>query len=706
MPGAPPEFDPPADLRERVESLVREGGLKEAAALAEEAGWLSRAAEIYADAWEFIRASDLAQRAGLKEAAYRYATAGRDAAAIEAAIASLLGMPEAGNVAEWASARGRHLDAARLWEAAGDSERAGAAFVAAGEHRRAAECAAAEGDYRRAGKLYEAALRADPHDALSALRLARILLAFGRAKPAIATLQRVEHLEESRAQALSLMVEAFDSMGLTEAAGQCLERLRDVAPETPATVAELLAIRRGAGETIEVEGATSELLAGRYRLGAPLGAGGAGRVFAARDAFHERDVAIKVLHPGVGSRGGRDALARFAREARLAGAIEHPNVVAIYEWNASGPFLVMEHMRGGTLASRLDAEPGRFPLERVRHIVYPVLSALEAVHRRGITHRDVKPANIFFGAAGEVKLGDFGAAHLADLESTLTSAMVGTLAYMSPEQLTGGDSPRAATDLYAFGILLFRLVTGALPFPGPDFLSQHLHEAPPRPSALAPSVGARFDALVEGLLAKSTDERPADAALVRARLDAIDWVDPERDAIATARIDGAAQVASRDGDPAGREPSPPPSRFVGEGGAPGCVRDTLVGRDIVELREVSPPDQAHWIACARADHPNLQAVYEVDAEFALARLEAPTEPALDAAAWAALPAARRAHHRAELRAALASLHRGDVLYGPIDWSALRVGEGRAVLMLPSAAASASASREVELAALDALLHEP
>jgi serine/threonine protein kinase len=138
-------------------------------------------------------------------------------------------------------------------------------------------------------------------------------------------------------------------------------------------------------------------------------------------------------------------------------------------------------------------------------------AALRAVHQRGITHRDVKPANVFFGATGEVKLGDFGASHLADLSATLTSAMVGTLAYMAPEQVTGGGQPSAATDLYALGVVAFQMLTGTLPFAGPDFVTQHLNEAPPLVSQRAPVLGTQYDALVSALLVKDAAARVQDA---------------------------------------------------------------------------------------------------------------------------------------------------------------------------------------------------
>ena len=120
-----------------------------------------------------------------------------------------------------------------------------------------------------------------------------------------------------------------------------------------------------------------------------------------------------------------------------------------------------------------------------------IIGGLEAAHHRGVVHRDVKPANIFFDARGTAKLGDFGVAHLVDLGQTQTGGLIGTLAYMSPEQITGAPISIAA-DLYALGVTLFEALTGRLPFLGPDFVAQHLGEAPPPASAVARGRRARL----------------------------------------------------------------------------------------------------------------------------------------------------------------------------------------------------------------------
>jgi len=180
-------------------------------------------------------------------------------------------------------------------------------------------------------------------------------------------------------------------------------------------------------------------------------------------------------------------------------------VVAVREVREGLGLLAMEYLPGGTLADRLRAP---LPPPAARAVLLDVARGLSAAHARGIVHRDVKPSNVFFGAAGEAKLGDFGVAHLQDLGATQTGGFIGTLAYMSPEQITGARLSFAC-DLYALGVTCFQMLTGRLPFEGPDFVGQHLGQAPPAPSSVNPALGPAFDELVARLLAKDPAARPA-----------------------------------------------------------------------------------------------------------------------------------------------------------------------------------------------------
>ncbi len=602
-----------------------------------------------------------------------------------------------------AEARGRLADAALLHERAGGAAEAAVLYERAGELRDAARLRESLGDLREAGRLHERVLRESPDDGDAALRLGTILARFGRFEQAARALQQASRAPSARPAAQRLLVACLDALGHAHAAASALDALRADDAALPPTVAAYLEASFGdargfaalARATAEGAGPdASRWLAGRYRVVRTLGAGGSGRVVLAHDAFHDREVAIKVLHVAEGAHG-RDAFARFTREARLAAAVDHPHVVRVLEFDPAGPFLVMEHMAGGTLEARLASGRALSP-----HVARPILDALlaglAAVHRRGVVHRDLKPANVFFDAAGTVKVGDFGVAHLADLGATLTGAMLGTLAYMAPEQIAGGRAPTAATDLYAVGVLLVRMLTGALPFPGPDFVQQHLESPPALPSALRPSLGDAWDALAAALLAKDPAARPRGCDAVRDRLAALPWPALPADAVAPqADVGDAPEPAAAHGGAA---------RFVAASGhlrvaAPGAPWS--LARDLVLERFVwQAPLEAAALgalrAFAAADHPHLQAVLDLDAEAGLAVLEAP--------AGAVLPpgAHLEAAHAAQLGAALASLHAAGLAHGCVDRAHALVDVARCVLLLP-AVPDPAARAEDDVAALRALL---
>ncbi len=217
---------------------------------------------------------------------------------------------------------------------------------------------------------------------------------------------------------------------------------------------------------------------GPYEILAPLGAGGMGEVYRARDPKLNRDVALKVLPEAFAHDPER--LARFHREAQLLAALNHPNIAAIYGAEDSGSLhaLVMELVEGPTLAERLASGP--LPLEEVLLLARQIAEALEAAHEKGIIHRDLKPANIKVTAGGAIKVLDFGLAKALDadpgaseqahsptlsLAATRVGVMLGTAGYMSPEQVRGVPSDRRA-DVWAFGVVLFEMLAGRQLFRG------------------------------------------------------------------------------------------------------------------------------------------------------------------------------------------------------------------------------------------------
>ena len=260
---------------------------------------------------------------------------------------------------------------------------------------------------------------------------------------------------------------------------------------------------------------------GPYEVLELAGSGGMGEVYKARDVRIERTVALKTLNPVPDNEAGmRD---RLMREARAAGALNHPHICALHdigEWEGRD-FLVMEFLEGETLAQRLAR--GRLPLDEVLQIGAQIASALAAAHRAGVVHRDLKPANVMLTRGG-VKLLDFGiAGHRAPDGAiggaTTASAawaepeLAGTLPYMAPEQLEGGTVDRRA-DIFALGAVLFEMVTGRRAFQGASpaaVIAAVLADTRPHASSDDPSVPRALDRLISACLARDVDERPQDA---------------------------------------------------------------------------------------------------------------------------------------------------------------------------------------------------
>jgi serine/threonine protein kinase len=272
---------------------------------------------------------------------------------------------------------------------------------------------------------------------------------------------------------------------------------------------------------------SGRMLGGKYLLGEKLGQGGYGTVYAATQRDLGRPVAIKVLHGEL----SYDAVMRFEREARAAAALGHPNIVQVTDFSAQPgepPYLVMEMLAGETLGSVL-RRVGRLPAARVAWIAHQVLAALDAAHRAGIVHRDVKPDNVFLvsstGVEDFVKLLDFGIAKLdvhGPTQLTATGAMLGSPAYMSPEQVKSLDvDPR--TDLYAVGATMYLALAGRLPFDAPSMhaLLFAIAESPAMPLAtIDASIDPRLVMVVERAMQKDRSMRFQSAAEMRGALDA------------------------------------------------------------------------------------------------------------------------------------------------------------------------------------------
>ncbi|HUR51213.1 MAG TPA: Stk1 family PASTA domain-containing Ser/Thr kinase [Mycobacteriales bacterium] len=262
------------------------------------------------------------------------------------------------------------------------------------------------------------------------------------------------------------------------------------------------------------------LLGGRYALGEVIGRGGMAEVWRGTDTRLDRDVAVKVLRADL----ARDPAfqARFRREAQSAASLDAPNVVAVYDTGVDEhgvPWIVMEHVEGRTLRQILGAE-GRLLPQRALEVAVDVCSALEVAHRAGIVHRDIKPGNVMLTSQGEVKVMDFGiarAASVGDSTMTGTESVIGTAAYLSPEQARG-EHVDARSDLYSTGCLLYELLTGSPPFVGDSPVAvayQHVREAPVPPSRYVEGLAPDIDTIVLTAMAKSPTHRYADADAMR-----------------------------------------------------------------------------------------------------------------------------------------------------------------------------------------------
>ncbi|HVS02590.1 MAG TPA: serine/threonine-protein kinase [Thermoanaerobaculia bacterium] len=286
---------------------------------------------------------------------------------------------------------------------------------------------------------------------------------------------------------------------------------------------------------------------GRYRIQRELGRGGMGVVYLALDPELDRTVAIKriQLPPAVDERQRDELARRFRREAKSAARIRHPGVVVIHDVGRIGGdlFLVMELVEGESLADRI--RRGAFPSRReALELTASAAEALGAAHRAGVVHRDVKPANILLGDDGRVLLTDFGVARSLDEGSDLTRTgmVVGSPAYMAPEQLRG-EPVGGRADLFSLGVVLYELLLRKRPFPSDSIttlLYQILHEDPLADPQIARELDAGTEGLLRSLLAKDPAARPRDAAAVAASLRALSATLPAGTAAAGTGASGAA----------------------------------------------------------------------------------------------------------------------------------------------------------------------
>ncbi|TPG28015.1 protein kinase domain-containing protein [Mycolicibacterium hodleri] len=268
------------------------------------------------------------------------------------------------------------------------------------------------------------------------------------------------------------------------------------------------------------------VLDARYRVDAIIATGGMSSVYRGLDLRLDRPVALKVMDSRYA--GDQLFLARFQREARAVARLKDPGLVAVYDQGLGDdggglPYLVMELIEGGTLRELL-RERGPMPPHAVAAVLLPILGGLAAAHRAGLIHRDVKPENVLISDDGEVKIADFGLVRaVAEAKVTSTSVILGTAAYLSPEQVGTGDAG-PGSDVYGVGILAYELLTGTTPFTGDSVLAvayQRMDNDVPPPSAAIAGVPPQFDEMVRRATRRNPDDRYADAAAMGAALHTI-----------------------------------------------------------------------------------------------------------------------------------------------------------------------------------------
>ncbi len=353
-------------------------------------------------------------------------------------------------------------------------------------------------------------------------------------------------------------------------------------------------------EPSDPRGMVGTLLCGRYRLVRHLASGGMGEVWAATDEELGRSVAVKLLHDHLA--GNPELVARFRREARAAARVQHPGIVTVHDTCSSDgrEAIVLQLIDGPTLRTYLDRS-GPLPDEAVITIGRSVTEALEVAHRAGLVHRDIKPANILFGP-DRAMLTDFGVAKALDeADHTTTGTVLGSVRYLSPEQVEG-TPPDGRSDVYSLGVVLYECATGSTPWVGDTAAATALArlDQPLVPSrALNPSISPALDALITRCLARRPEDRFATAGDLVVAFDAVASgavpLTPEQASDLTVAVDATPRPpAATDATVAagGPRPTPGSGEFDGFDDDPGfdpqpewarrsCAGPLLIGTLIV-----------------------------------------------------------------------------------------------------------------------------
>jgi tRNA A-37 threonylcarbamoyl transferase component Bud32 len=393
---------------------------------------------------------------------------------------------------------GRHERAAELYQQAGDTESAIRLLLQVPE---------GDPDYAEACEMLAATFAREGHLELAAEKIEQAIQAAG---PGARLAGHYSRLAE-------LLEQCDDLAGALEA----LRKLHSEDPDYPSldTRIEGLRKRLSCEQSSELDGERSSLatdpLESRYEILEQIGAGGMGVVFRARDRRLGREVALKRLPENLREHPG--AVQLFLREARAAAALNHPNIVTIFDADEEDGtfFITMELLVGKTL-SAIVRQHGCLGARNTALVGRQIIEGLHYAHERRIVHRDIKPANLFFTSDRVLKIMDFGLAKMIEEVRRSATVLGGTPYYMAPEQ-SGGGAVGTQADIYALGVTLYELLTGRVPFRDGDVAYAHRHGTPPDPGSLVEGLPTALVELVLEMLQKAPDARPT-AAQVGQRL--------------------------------------------------------------------------------------------------------------------------------------------------------------------------------------------
>ncbi|HOZ48266.1 MAG TPA: protein kinase [Candidatus Hydrogenedentes bacterium] len=502
------------------------------------AGLIRAIAEVFVTAKHFDLAARLFREAGeTGRAGEVYLEAGRHEEAAQC-------LREAGDTERAELVMGRFYEDRERWSEAGlayarggQTARAAECFVRANDKPRAAQCFEKAGAFYRASVAYlqsqqvENALRtlkqvpeSDPEYDRSRLLIGRCYYLMGDYEMCAAALenQLSSRVAQKNVDYFKMLADVYDRLNKREDALSVLRRVKTVSLDSEDVDTRIQSIEnrlsqdRVSGQKTQTAGggsgpATPELsfvqnaVDHRFRFERELGRGGMGIVYLAHDTQLDRPVALKFLGSTVdGSEPFRE---RFLREAKSAAKVSHPNVVAIYDIGSDRGkvYLAMEYVDGESLHHIVQRRK-RLPWRETLDIIGQAAMALDAVHRVGIIHRDIKPGNILVTQDGLVKLTDFGLAKDENSNITQGDEILGTPCYMSPEQALGQPlDPR--TDIYSLGLVMHEALTGKTYFAKGDIIKRQQEEMPPPPSAYAKSIPKKLDAIVLTCVAKDPNDR-------------------------------------------------------------------------------------------------------------------------------------------------------------------------------------------------------